>query len=483
MSHFDVIVVGAGVVGPAISTALARQGRSVLLIERDWTQPDRIVGELMQPAGLRALKSLGMIEAVNNIEAIHVDGYSIFYHGEKLTIDYPYKEASFKPEDVPHCVTNSNNKIITDSTLSAKYFEESEREVGVAFRHGEFIMNLRKIAKAEDNIKCLKAVAIKINRDESDRVVGVTVNEDDKSNVEYTADLTICCDGIFSKFRKELSKKNLPSVGSHFVSLSLENADLPSPNHGHVIISDQAPILVYQISPKESRILCAYRSKKLPSLNDPLFKKYLHDTLPNILPKQLLPSYQHALDTSRVRVMPNSYLVAKKNTTAGLLVLGDALNMRHPLTGGGMTVGLNDAALIAKLLAPEIVPSFKDTDKVLGQLSEFHTARKPLDSVINVLSIALYCLFAANNRYLAILQEGCFHYLLKIQYPIALLSGLIPSPYMLFKHFFAVAFFSIGRNFEQNGWLLAPLSIYEGVLTLYCAIVVFTPFMWKEWIS
>lgn len=54
--QYDAIVVGAGVVGPAVATAFARQGRKVLLIERDWTQPDRIVGELMQPSGLKALK-------------------------------------------------------------------------------------------------------------------------------------------------------------------------------------------------------------------------------------------------------------------------------------------------------------------------------------------------------------------------------------------------------------------------------------------
>lgn len=48
----DCIVVGAGVVGNAIAVALADQGRHVLLLERDWSTPDRIVGELMQPGFL-----------------------------------------------------------------------------------------------------------------------------------------------------------------------------------------------------------------------------------------------------------------------------------------------------------------------------------------------------------------------------------------------------------------------------------------------
>jgi len=79
---YDAIIVGAGVIGPCIATSLARQGRKVLIVEREWTKPNRIVGELMQPSGLYSLKQLGMIKAINNIEGIHVDGYHISFFNE-----------------------------------------------------------------------------------------------------------------------------------------------------------------------------------------------------------------------------------------------------------------------------------------------------------------------------------------------------------------------------------------------------------------
>ena len=63
-----------GVIGPTIATAFARQGRKVLIVERDWSKPDRIVGELMQPAGIKALRELGMIKAINNIGLLIVLG-------------------------------------------------------------------------------------------------------------------------------------------------------------------------------------------------------------------------------------------------------------------------------------------------------------------------------------------------------------------------------------------------------------------------
>jgi len=56
----DVIIVGCGIAGPALSVGFAKQGRSVLVLERDLSEPDRIVGELLQPGGVQALKQLGM---------------------------------------------------------------------------------------------------------------------------------------------------------------------------------------------------------------------------------------------------------------------------------------------------------------------------------------------------------------------------------------------------------------------------------------
>jgi len=52
--------VGSGVLGSSLAAVLARDGRKVTVIERDLKEPDRIVGELLQPGGLNALKDLGL---------------------------------------------------------------------------------------------------------------------------------------------------------------------------------------------------------------------------------------------------------------------------------------------------------------------------------------------------------------------------------------------------------------------------------------
>lgn len=62
---------GSGVLGSALATVLARDGRKVTVIERDLEEPDRIVGELLQPGGYNALKNLGL-EGTSTVEGCSV---------------------------------------------------------------------------------------------------------------------------------------------------------------------------------------------------------------------------------------------------------------------------------------------------------------------------------------------------------------------------------------------------------------------------
>ena len=56
----DIVIVGAGIVGCAAAVAFGKQGRSVILLEKSLKEPDRIVGELLQPGGVKALEGLGL---------------------------------------------------------------------------------------------------------------------------------------------------------------------------------------------------------------------------------------------------------------------------------------------------------------------------------------------------------------------------------------------------------------------------------------
>jgi squalene monooxygenase len=163
------------------------------------------------------------------------------------------------------------------------------------------------------------------------------------------------------------------------------------------------------------------------------------------------------------------------------------MNMRHPLTGGGMTVAFNDVVLLSSLLHPSIVPDLSNTSLVLEQMRTFHWGRKSLTGVINILAQALYSLFAANEKNLRVLQRGCFAYFKMggqcIDGPAGLLAGIIHQPFVLFYHFFAVAFYSIWIMFLMSPLMKWPLAVLDSVRVFWKACVVILPYIWAEFMT
>lgn len=100
--------------------------------------------------------------------------------------------------------------------------------------------------------------------------------------------------------------------------------------------------------------------------------------------------------------MDNSYLPATRNREKGLFLLGDALNVRHPVVGGGMSVGLKDVVLLTRLLDPAVVPCFGDKGKVMERLGRFHWKRMRYSLSADVLAQALYEIFVADGMALSL---------------------------------------------------------------------------------
>jgi squalene monooxygenase len=292
-------------------------------------------------------------------------------------------------------------------------------------------------------------------------------------------------DGYASKFRKTYLKHS-PEVRSKFWALELIDAELPMPNHGHVILSDAPPILIYQIGTHETRILIDV-PENLPSARPAVggVKNHFKSVVLPTLPTSVRPSFAAALEKGKLRSMPNSFLPPSVQKTPGLIILGDAMNMRHPLTGGGMTVGLNDVLLLSNLLSPTQVPEFESTRLILHQMQRFHWLRKNSSSVINILAMALYSLFAADDSRLTALQKGCFRYFQRggvcVSEPCGLLAGLITRPAVLVYHFFSVAVYAVWVRFLEAEWWRKPWVLFvEALLLIWKAVVVIGPYLLWE---
>lgn len=141
-SRYDAIVIGAGIAGCAVAAAFSRQGRRVLLIKRSLKDNHRIVGELLQPGGVDALRELELADSLEGIDATPIEGYHLYWQ------DY---EASFWFCGI-----------------------DGRKPQGRSFHHGKFVSKLREIVCSRPGVSLIEGTVTELLRGESlSRVLGV----------------------------------------------------------------------------------------------------------------------------------------------------------------------------------------------------------------------------------------------------------------------------------------------------------------------
>ena len=261
-------------------------------------------------------------------------------------------------------------------------------------------------------------------------------------------------------------------------------------NYGHVVMGKTSPLLLYQIGARETRLLIDVPTG-LPaasSMNGGVHGYIKKAVLPS-LPASVQVSLRAALaDGKTPRSMPNLWLSPISQTKHRSVVnFGDAMNMRHPLGGGGMTVALNDVDLLAELLAPALLPNLGDTVAVRRAMSELHHRRKPPANSMNLVAHAIYCIFTSSDRHMRALQRGVFAYFQGgfTDEPVGLLGGIVSEPFVLAYHFFFVILSAVQLHAndvcDSSFTLLKlPLVLLDGVMILYKVCIVFVPLAIRE---
>jgi len=538
VSQTEVVVVGAGTAGATMAVRLARQGRKVVLVERDWGEQDRIVGELLQPGGLRALERMGMDSAAKCQEAlsVRVDGYAVILPpdeqppGQNPSPDEVDEHWNKNAEEIilkypPHDPTSFAEKFGILNVDNKNTLEEEAQDAatgkapkGRSFHNAKFVQRLRELAVAEPNVTVVIGTVTAMVEDSNGKVIGVDCKvspptkeepqmialkpeqdygiEPDKLTRRIHASLTVVADGLWSGLRKKVVKPHETIKASSFVGVLVQHphmeAPVPHRHYGHVILAQPSPILIYQISPTETRILVDIHGK-LPSAATGELKKYL-EGVASQLPPVFRQGFLEALERGGIKSMPNRSLTGKMADKDGAVLVGDALNMRHPLTGGGMTVALRDVELLSNLLAEEGVldksalaataEDIKDQENLskeasaalLRVKSRFMDKRRDHASTINVLADALHLVFSApeGNATRQQLREACFDYLslggAKTAGPMSLLSGLSPVPAVLVMHFFLVALHGVKRILLPFPTPTRIVKMYN-VLQVACLII------------
>lgn len=403
---FDVCVIGAGVAGAAMAAYLGKNGVKVAVVEKSLAERDVMIGELLQPGGVEQLSQMQLQHLLSGFDAQEMEGYALFMNNDCFQIPYPT--------------------------------ENGKQVRGRGFRNGKFVQEIRKYAQAQPAVSFLEGTVTELI-EQNNRVTGVKYfSKEDKAERNIQAQLTIVSDGMFSVFR-ELLSENEKKVSSYFLGLILKDCTLPFKNHGHVIVAKPSPCLVYPISSTEIRMLIDFPQSEAPRKSQEL-SDYLNNVVAPQLPKEILSSFYAAVEEGKFRVMPNHLIPAKPVFKEGAVLLGDSLNMRHPLTGGGMTAALTDVRNLGEQLIA--LKDFSVAEKVNDAVKSFYKTRHNQNATINILADALYGVMKNDD-----LKEACYNYLKRggtyAEEPVSILSAISRDKNLLLRHFFAVAFYGI----------------------------------------
>lgn len=400
-NNYDVCIVGAGVAGATIAARLGKAGKKVAIVERNLSERDVIVGELLQPGGVKYLQEMGLEFFLHEMDAQPVKGYNIIFQSKETQIKYPYQNGE---------------------------------SPGFGFRNGKFVQNMRMHLLTLENVDVFEGRVSSII--EEDGVVkGIeyfTKGNDESRTID--AGLTIISDGPLSRFREPYAKPEI-KVSGFFLGIILENCPLPYPSYGHLVIGSHPPFVMYPVNSNEIRILIDFPGPKPPKINEE-FKDGLIQTFLPAMPEGMKKSFLKAVEKGGFKMMPNHRLPAQPIFKQGVVLLGDSLNMRHPLTGGGMTAAFADVQNLSDKLLKII--DFGDRKKLDQAVKSFYDNRHLGNQTINILADGLYGVVNHPD-----LREAFFEYVSRggkfATEPIAILSGLNKDKKLLRKHFFAVA--------------------------------------------
>ncbi|CCW66759.1 unnamed protein product [Phytomonas sp. Hart1] len=458
---YDAIIVGGSIAGPTIAKALSDQGRKVLLIERKlFTKSNRIVGELLQPGGISALKILGMDQCATSI-GMPCKGYVVAdTKGRQL-------ELSFR------------NGV-----------------QGVSFHFGDFVHNLREFTykNCQENVTMIEGTVKTILTEGHtcyERAYGVeyTVVEDyhepedpfhvdppNSGNASYvtktaTAPLIIMCDGGMSMWRGRYQHFTpAAEYHSNFIGIILKGAKLPIERNGTIFSSKEAIILSYRLDPNEVRVLVIANYTRLPRLSK-LCEWLLKEVAPS-LPEGMREAFICAVTKqSNIQIVPVAACPPTFPSIKGYVGIGDHNDQRNPLTGGGMTCAFHDAICLANKLKD--IPQMRTNNlmhaaiiqnRIQDAIWGYSRHRYHHSSCINILSWALYMVFSTE-----LLREVCFDYFKRggdcVTVPMDLLGGLNSSLLTLIYHYFSVMLHGVNLLLTGDGTFLSrthkPLSRYQ----------------------
>jgi len=315
-TDFDIIIVGAGMVGSTLACALGMQGLQVAVIEAhrpDFDWPDGSVDLRVSAITCASQKIFESLDAWEVMSRLRVS---------------PYR-------DMRVWDATGRGEIHFDSA------DLGEPLLGHIIENRVIQFALHEKLVEYENVTFVAPVSVTEMKIEQD---GASVTLDDGRSL--SAKLLVAADGSRSKLRDMAGIETQGwSYHQHGVVASIKTANghqetawqrfMPDGPLAFLPLSDGSSSIVWSTSPEHADELLA--------MDDAAFLEALHNAFGDRLGRMLSCGPRAAF--------PLRMQHAKSYTQHRLALLGDAAHTIHPLAGQGVNLGLADAATLAEVIA------------------------------------------------------------------------------------------------------------------------------------
>jgi len=348
--QYDVIIIGAGIVGLTLAIGLAKQSLKVALVDagKQPKQPKPIKGDKAPVFNAR-------VSAISSASEALLKDLDVW---DKIARMQPYThmhvwdtdgfgEIAFDTHSVPTMGTPklALGHIIENEVINAALFEQLTH-----YSNADCYFN----AKASD-----------LHTNESG--ASLLIEPDKAEAFHASAKLLVGADGANSKVRSSFGFTHTFWDYDHHGIVANVSTQYAHGNTARQAFTPFGPLAFLPLSdPHQSSIVFSQQSNqaaKLMELNDAEFEKALQVAINNHYGSV-------TLNTPRVD-FPLRMRYANKWTCKHVAIIGDAAHTIHPLAGQGANLGISDVLTLL-----DIVAKHKDSLGEVGMLRKYERCRK-----------------------------------------------------------------------------------------------------------
>lgn len=355
--QFDVIIVGAGMVGASAALALAQKGFNVAVIERQSLQATPLVMDeaydlrvsAISPSSQQLLSQLGVWPLIRSQRSCDYQHMVVWHeHGES--------EMHFDSEQIaaPFLGTIVENRLIQSALLQQ--------------------------LQGLENVTLLPQTEIQGIEQSAD---GVSLHTTDHHH--FYAECLIAADGRESSVRKLLQLGVVSGQYQQTAIVANVRTELPHQHTAWQRFLSSGPLAFLPLGNGQSSIVWSA---------DQVLAEELMALPDNDFTQRLSAAIQFRLGTvteSSARAsFPLSWHSAERWLECRVLLIGDAAHGVHPLAGQGVNLGFSDVALLRQLVRPGHIYERK-------QLRRFERQRAAETVTATHLFSALKLVYAQQN--------------------------------------------------------------------------------------